>query len=349
MSVEDHCQRSVCAALPGETLRAAAQRMESQGVGSLVIIEEDQPVGVLTDRDIVVNALAEGRDPDETPIRSALGRPAVTIAGGAGLGEALDLMKRKRLRRLPVVDAKGQGIGIISADDVVRLLAEEITGLARVSAAQLPVVASVGSASAGAAAAHLEAPRPTRAVEHYQREVQCLRADTNARALAQLMKSQAVGCVVATSDGEDAVGVVTDRDLVTRVVAAGQDPDGTPVSAIMSTPPVTAQANAPLQEVVAKMADHGVRRIPILSGDRAVGLVSYDDLLVSFGRELAELGETVRSEIRHEQLGAQVEHVRKAAEAHLRDIGGKIAELGADSVESLRKELDGVWERIRRR
>jgi signal-transduction protein with cAMP-binding, CBS, and nucleotidyltransferase domain len=158
-----------------------------------------------------------------------------------------------------------------------------------------------------------------------------------------------VGCIVATSDGEDAVGIVTDRDLVTRVVAPGHDPDATLVSAIMSTPPITVQATAPLQEVVTKMADHGIRRIPILSGGQAVGMVTYDDLLVRIGRELAELGETVRAEIRHEQLGTQVEHVRQAAESHLRDIGGKVADLGADSVEALRKELDGIWERIRRR
>jgi CBS domain-containing protein len=349
MPVEDYCQQSVCTALPGETLRAAAQRMESQRVGSLVVLEEDRPVGVLTDRDIVLHALAEGRDPDETQVRSALGRPAVTIAGGEGLAEALDLMKRKRLRRLPVVDAEGKGVGIIAADDVVRLLAEEITGLARVSAGQLPVAASAGVEGAGAAAAGLEAPQPARQIEHYKRDVQCLQADANARDLAQLMKAQAVGCVVVTSDGGEAVGVVTDRDLVTRVVAPAHDPAATPASAIMSAPPVTAQATEPLQEVVAKMGDHGVRRIPILSGGQAVGIVTYDDLLVSFGRELAELGDAVRSEIRHEQRGAQAEQVRQAAEEQLRDIGIKVAELGADSAERLRKELDGVWERIRKR
>ena len=70
---------------------------------------------------------------------------------------------------------------------------------------------------------------------------------------------------------------------------------------------------------------------------------------MSFGRELAELGDAVRSEIRHAQRGAQAEQVRQAAEEQLRDIGIKVAELGADSAERLRKELDGVWERIRRR
>jgi CBS domain-containing protein len=314
-----------------------------------VILEEDKPVGILTDRDIVVHGLAEALDPDVTSVGSAVKRPAITVAGDAGIGEALDLMKRKRLRRLPVVDAAGKSEGIVTVDDLVRMLAEEIGGLGRVAAAQLSVKASAGAEGAGAAAGGLEAPHPRGQAEHYQREVHCLRADTDARSMAELMKARAVGCVVATSDGEDAVGIVTDRDLVTRVVAAGHDADATLVSAIMSTPPITVQANAPLQEVVAKMGDHGIRRVPVLSGSQAVGMVTWDDLLVSFGRELMELGETVRSEIRYEQLGTQAEHVRQAAEANLRDIGSKVAELGSDSVEALRKELDGIWERIRRR
>ena len=89
------------------------------------------------------------------------------------------------------------------------------------------------------------------------------------------MKAEAVGCVVATSDGEDAIGVVTDRDLVTRVVAPGGDPDATPVSAIMSAPPVTAESTQPLEEVVAKMRAHGVRRVPIVSDGRATGRLRH--------------------------------------------------------------------------
>jgi len=349
MSVRSHCQPSVCNALPNETLRAAAQRMAKEGTGSLVVLEEDRPIGVLTDRDLALHVVAGRRNADEAQVRDALERPAITVAADAPLAEATELMRRRRLRRLPVVDAEGGVVGILSADDMIRLLAEEITGLARVAAAQRPVGASAGADAAGAATAGLKPPPGLRLVEHYRRDVKCLRADTSARALAEMMKAEAVGCVVATSDGEDAVGIVTDRDLAVRLVASGGDPDATPVSAIMSTPPVTADATQPLEEVVAKMSAHGVRRLPILSGSRAVGMVSYDDLLVTFGRELAELGEAVRGEVRREQRAAQADRARREIETRLREVGSKALQLGGESIDVLRKELDGLWERIRRR
>jgi len=349
MSVGSYSQRSVCTAKPDETLRAVAQRMEKEGTGSLVVVEEDRAVGVLTDRDLVLHVLAGRRDAGETRVRDAVQRSAFTIGGDARLTDATNLMRRHRLRRLPVVEAEGRVVGMISADDVVRLLAEEITGLARVAAAQLPFGASAGAAAAGAAAAGLKPPPGMRLVEHYRSDVKCLRADTSARALADMMKAEAVGCVVATSDGEDAIGIVTDRDLAIRIVASESDPDATPVSAIMSAPPVTAEATQPLDEVVAKMSAHGVRRLPILSGGRAIGMVTYDDLLVAFGRELAQLGEAARAEVRHEQRAEQAERVRRSAETRLRELGSKATELGGQSIDALRKELDGFRERLRRR
>jgi predicted transcriptional regulator len=134
MSVGSYCQGSVCNALPGETLRTAAQRMEKEGMGSLVVVEEDRPVGVLTDRDLVLHVLAGRRDANEARVRDAVARPAVTIRADASLPDATDLMRRRRLRRLPVVDSEGSLVGVITADDVVRLLAEEVMGLARVAA-----------------------------------------------------------------------------------------------------------------------------------------------------------------------------------------------------------------------
>lgn len=349
MSVGSYCRRGVATAEPDETLRAAAQRMEKEGVGSLVVIDEDRPVGVLTDRDIVLRVVAEGGDPDETRVRSALGRPAVTIDAEARLADAAERMMRRRVRRLPVVDQEERVVGLVATDDLVRLLAEEITGLARVSASQLPVAASTGAEAAGPATAGLEPPPGTRTADHYRREVHCLREDTSARALAQLMKDRSVGCVVVTGDGEDAVGVVTDRDLVTRLVARGSDPDATPVHTIMTAPAVTAEPTDRLEEVVAKMSSRGVRRLPIVTGGRAVGMVSYDDLLVTFGRELVALGEAARAEVQREQLAARADHVRREVEANLREIGNKVAELGTDSVETLRKEVESLWERIRPR
>jgi CBS domain-containing protein len=273
--------------------------MEKEAVGALVVLEEGRPSGVLTDRDIVRHAVAGRHDPDTMQVREAQGRPAVVIAADARLSDATALMSRHRLRRLPVVNAEGAALGLISGDDIVRLLADEISGLAHVAATQLPVGVDVGTP---AEATEAERPRETRPVEHYRRDVRSLRADTSVRSLADAMKAEAVGCVVITGDVDEAVGVVTDRDIALRVVAAGRDPDATPASAIMSSPLVAADATQPLEEVVEKMRSSGVRRIPVLSDGRPVGIVTYSDLLIAFSRELAQLGEAIRRERMHEQV-----------------------------------------------
>jgi CBS domain-containing protein len=254
-------------------------------------------------------------------------------------------MGRHRIRRLPVVDAEGSPLGLIAVDDLVRLLADEIGGLAAVAAAQLPVGLYVGSEGESAGAEPRGGIRP---VEHYRRDVESLRADTSTRALAKLMKSAAVGCVVITGDADEAVGVVTDRDIALKVVAAGRDPDATPASAVMSAPVISAEATQPIEEVVELMRAHGVRRIPVLSAGRPVGMVSYDDLLVAFGQELAQIGEATRRERLHELMLVQVDRTRDAVETALRELGSRAGELGSDAISTLRRELDTLRDRIRR-
>ena len=71
--------------------------------------------------------------------------------------------------------------------------------------------------------------------------------------------------------------------------------------------------------------------------------------IVSFGRELASLGDAARAEIRYEQRAVHTERLRETVETHLRDLGSRVADLSAESVETLRKELDAVWERMRQK
>lgn len=341
MPVGSHCRRAACTVQLDETLRSVAQRMEKEGVGSVVVVEEGRPVGVLTDRDLALRVVADRRDAAATKVVQVLGGPPTVIPAAARLSEASRLMSRQRVRRLPVVDEDGAAVGVISADDIVRLLADEIGGLAQVAGAQLPPIPEDRPATGER--------REVRSAEHYHGDVVCLRADADVRAVADLMKSRAVGSVVLTGGPEEADGIVTDRDIAVRVVAAGLHPDATPAHAIMSAPLVTAEATQPLQEVVEKMRSVGVRRIPILSEGRPVGMVSYDDLLVAFGRELAQLGDAARREVLHEQRQNQAEELRETVEVRLRELGARAAGFGGEALETLREELDDLWQRIRQR
>ena len=127
MSVGRICVRVVHYAKPGESVREAACRMATADVGTLVVVDPPSvPAGILTDRD-VMRSLAAGLDPDRTRLESVMGKPVVTIDEAAPIEEGLSRMASHEVRRLVVTDARGRLVGILSMDDVLELLAEELT------------------------------------------------------------------------------------------------------------------------------------------------------------------------------------------------------------------------------
>lgn len=111
--------------------------------------------------------------------------------------------------------------------------------------------------------------------------------DTTVRRAARTMAEHGVGCLVVT-DHDRLVGVVTDRDLVTRALAADVPSDGR-IDAVMSMDVITVDAGADVRDVVRMFGQHAVRRIPIITENRVTGVVSLDDMLATAGQQLAEL------------------------------------------------------------
>ena len=106
----------------------AAKQLAELGVGAMPICGEDNRLkGMLTDRDIVVKVLAQGKDPESTKAGELGGGKPVTIGADDSVEEALDTMKEHQVRRLPVIDGHDL-IGIVSQADVARNLEEEKVG-----------------------------------------------------------------------------------------------------------------------------------------------------------------------------------------------------------------------------
>ncbi|MGZ5359180.1 MAG: CBS domain-containing protein, partial [Solirubrobacterales bacterium] len=111
-----------------ESIRAAAEKLASLNVGSMPICgEDDRLKGMLTDRDIAVKVVAEGRDPESTTAGDlAQGKP-VTIGADDSVEEALSVMSEHQIRRLPVIDGHDL-VGIVSQADVARNLPDDKVG-----------------------------------------------------------------------------------------------------------------------------------------------------------------------------------------------------------------------------
>lgn len=131
----------------------------------------------------------------------------------------------------------------------------------------------------------------------FERPVITATLDETVFDVAGRMRDHHVGCVVVIRDGRP-VGMLTDRDLVLRVVAEGLDGRTVLVSSIVTYEAMTIQRTDGLETAVKTMREHGIRRVPIVDEDgRVTGIVTADDLVALLGRELSALGEAITSNV----------------------------------------------------
>jgi CBS domain-containing protein len=131
MTIGSICTRNVVVVPTGESIIDAAKRMRMFHVGTVVAVSEREgklvPVGILTDRDLVLSIVAS--DAAHMPflcVRDAMSDNLLTATEDTSLVDALRQMQERGVRRLPVVDHTGVLVGIVTADDVLRFLAEEL-------------------------------------------------------------------------------------------------------------------------------------------------------------------------------------------------------------------------------
>lgn len=118
MKIKDVMTKSVETVRPDQTLQEAASRMKSLDVGPMPVCENDRLVGMLTDRDIVVRAAAEGRDVRTTKVRDAMTPDVAVCSEDDDVKDAADTMKQRQIRRLVVVDGQKRVAGIVSLGDI---------------------------------------------------------------------------------------------------------------------------------------------------------------------------------------------------------------------------------------
>ncbi len=122
MRVSDVMTTELVTARPDETVVEAARKMAENAVGSVVVVDDRGTLlGIVTERDIVVRVVARGLDPSKTLVGEIMTRNPVTIYDDASLSAAAELMRRKRVSHLPVINEEGRVVGMISRSDIVRL------------------------------------------------------------------------------------------------------------------------------------------------------------------------------------------------------------------------------------
>jgi len=127
-SIRDLMTPNPCSIDADKSVAYAAKLMRDEDVGLAPIVEGDKLVGTVTDRDIAVRVVAEGKDPAETTVREIASTNLVTVDPQQELDEALRLMAKHQVRRLPVVEEDGRLVGVVAQADVARAGDDAQTG-----------------------------------------------------------------------------------------------------------------------------------------------------------------------------------------------------------------------------
>ncbi len=138
MSIGKICVREVYLADAAESAYVAAQRMREHSVGTLVALDKDKkPLGIVTDRDLAMQVIAAGKDPSEVKVAQVMTVDPRSLREDTPIEEGLRVMRGGKCRRLPVVDDKDALQGLVSIDDILELLAEEISQIAKIIESQV--------------------------------------------------------------------------------------------------------------------------------------------------------------------------------------------------------------------
>ncbi len=117
--VKEIMTRDVCKANIDESVHSIAKKMVEYGVGSAVIMDGNKPVGIVTEKDLIVKVVAKNKSPASVMVKEVMSSPLITIRPTTSVREAAEIMMKKGIRRLPVVNDAGELVGIITDNDIL--------------------------------------------------------------------------------------------------------------------------------------------------------------------------------------------------------------------------------------
>ena len=247
--VSDIMSGEVVTVAPEASMGEAAKTMGERRIGSLIVIENNNPTGIVTERDLLSKVMAKELSPEKVKVGDVMSRPLVSISPSATIREAARTMIREK-GRLVVFDDGGL-VGIVTASDLVK---------------SMPWVAE------------------TRLMvdEYMTRKVVTADEKAPVSGVARTMGEKRIGSVVVTR-GEEPVGIFTERDLLTTLLAKGRSLNVT-VGEVCSSPLLAIPAGTPVNVAAHVMAHKRVKRLPVVEDDELVGIITARDLVEAYAQ-----------------------------------------------------------------
>lgn len=247
--VKEVMTKEVFTVTPEASMEEAAIIMGEKHIGSLIVMKYETPVGIVTERDLLTKVLAPGKDMKEEKVEKVMSYPLMTTCLTAKIKEAAQLMIKKK-GRLAVFEC-GKLMGIITASDLIKSLPE--------------------------------VPETEVKVESLMTK-QIITADerTPLKNIVKTMGDQRIGSVITTRK-EKPVGIFTERDLLTTVIAKGKSLS-TEVGDEARSPLVTAPEGTSVHKAAIIMTMKHIRRLPIARKDKLIGIITARDLVEAYAK-----------------------------------------------------------------
>lgn len=271
-TVADVMTRKPFALLAAATVASALDGMRERGISSVLVflLPGSAEWGMVTMRDIVAQVIAESLDVSAVRLGDIATWRLLTAQPGWTLQQAAQVMTQARIRRLPVLDGD-EIVGIVSDTDIFTSLVsrqdwEVMRQVRKERALQRASRTSPASTVADVMSSPVLTVDPAATVD---------------RAVAKMV-SAGISSLLVTAGSRHHLGIITKRDVVTKVVAGGQDPRSIAVAQLMSSPVFTVEPEVTLQGCSSRMAAFRVRRFPVVNRDgETLGIVSDSDILAA--------------------------------------------------------------------
>jgi len=262
--VGDVMSKDVVTICSDETVASAAKMMSENHVSCIVVVDNGGVAGILTETDFLKKVAAREKDFDRIKVREIMSCPVETISPNLSVFDAIAIMEDKHIKRLPILEKK-QLAGIVTQTD----LAQVVTFYGRWKDVE----------------------------EIMSRDVAGVQRTATIVEAAEVMTRRKISCIVVL-EGEEAVGVVTERDLLGRVVALQKSPEQIKIEEVMSTPVASVSPDYSVFSSSRIMEKMGIRRLIVTEDKRPCGVISQTDILRATKKKV-EMDTAELSHLRH--------------------------------------------------
>ncbi len=238
-----------------DTVFSAVKKMSDYSISCVIVVDDEMVIGILTDKDVLKGVASSDVEFHRLCVADRMSSPVEVVSPDTSVIAAGKVMEVKGIKRLPVVDA-GRLVGVATQTDITR-------GLISIS--------------------------PLRAVsEIMSTDVVTIDTGASVAEAAQIMASRGVSCLVATHH-KGAAGIITEKDVLRRVVALRRDPAQTQVVDVMSFPMISIPPDCSVLSAGIKMDQMHLHRLSVMVDNQVCGIITQTDIAVAVRAELARL------------------------------------------------------------